>query len=300
MINKEALIIINKDINNSKLLYVADEFTPSSAILYEKIFSNVQISDNSGNTLPLTKIYNSENSIYYSLKNTNLNTAKADFKANSKKILNTISKSFIKSNTPKWKLKFPGQQPTMIDKETGKPVSYEEYKQKITEGLLSEEEAIVLLSEIFNLENLNKDNKQSLNDYKDGTKEICDNVAMLWNIPLDIFYGTKTEKSTGNNDFITFGVSTYFKLLEDGFNISLIGKRDYLKGEYAKFNTNNLNHRDIIDSANGIDKLTADGFSRNEINELLGLPRIDESWADEHNITKNYANVKGGANENGE
>lgn len=297
---KSALVIINRDFNNSKLLYIADDFNPSTSILYGKIFSDVIISDNNGNSLSLKQKYSSENSIYYSLKNSNLTVAKDSFKSNSAKLLNTIIKSFLKANTPKWRLKFPGGQPTLMDLETKKPIDYSEYKKKITEGLLSEEEAIVLLSEAFELINLNKDSKQTLSDYKDEVENIGNTVARNWNIPLNIFYGNKTEKSTGNEDFITFAVDPYFELLEDGFNIGLVGKKDYLKGEYIKFNRTNLNHRDVIDSANGIDKLTADGFSRNEINRLLRLPKIDESWADEHNLTKNYANVKGGAKENGE
>lgn len=188
----------------------------------------------------------------------------------------------------------------MLDAETKKPISYEEYKNKITEGVLSEEEAIVMLSEMFELINLNKDNNKNLSDYKDKIEEIGNTVARSWNIPLDIFYGTKTEKSTGNEDFITFAVSHYFELLEDGFNISLVGKKDYLNGEYIRFNKFNLNYKDITSLANSIDKLTANGFSRNEKNELLGLPIIDEPWAYEHYITKNYEKVGGGEKQDGE
>ena len=114
------------------------------------------------------------------------------------------------------------------------------------------------------------------------------------NIPLDIFYGNKTEKSTGNSDFITFGVDYIFKLIEDGCNIGLVGKESFLSGEYVKFNKANITHRDVLDSGTGIDKLTANGFSRNEINKYLDEPEIDEEWANEHYITKNYGNVKGG------
>ena len=295
--NKEVLIVINKETDKSKLMYIADDFKASESILYEKTFSNVSISDNYGNSLQMKKTFSQDDAIYYSIKNSNFNVANDEFKTNSAKILNSIEKSYLKANAPKWRLKFPGNQPTMIDAKTKKPITYDEYKDKITEGLLSEEEAIVMLSEVFDLTNLNKDNNKDLKDYKDIVKEIGDFVARSWNIPLDIFYGAKTEKSTGNSDFITFAVSQYFELLEDGFNISLVGKKDYLKGEYVKFNQFNITHKDILDSANGIDKLTSDGFSRNEINELLGLPKIDETWANEHNITKNYANVKGGAEE---
>ncbi len=109
------------------------------------------------------------------------------------------------------------------------------------------------------------------------------------------FFGNRTEKSTGNSDFITFAVDPYFEIIEDGFNVSLVGKEDFLKGEYVQFNRTNIIHKDVLDCGTGIDKLTANRFSRNEINKLLKLPQIDEYWANEHALTKNYANTKGGA-----
>ena len=297
--DKKALILINK-FKDSQLLYVADSFDVSNDILKGKTFSNIHLKDDEGNIMSVRKNYNQNNAIYYSIVNLNLSKAKTSFKANTSKLLGTIAKSFIQANTPKWRLKVPGGQPTMLDIETKKQISYEEYKKKITEGVFSEEEAIVMLAEIFDLINLNKDSNKNLEDYKDMIKQIGDEVASDYNIPLDIYYGNKTEKSTSNNDFITFAVDPYYELLEDGFNIGLVGKEDFIKGEKILFNRFSIFHRDIIESANGIDKLTSDGFSRNEINKFLKLPRIDEDWADVHHITKNYADAKGGAEVNGE
>ena len=294
LIDKKALIVINKDVFKSKLLYIADDFIMSNSLLYGKVFSDVRISDDDGNSITMKKKYSQEDAIYYSLKNSNLATAKDDFKSNSSKILNAAVKSFMRANIPKWKLKRPGTQLAMIDAETKEPISYEDYKKKITEGLFSDDEAVVMLSEMFELINLNKDNNKNLNDYDSNVKSICDTVARNWNIPLDIFYGSKTEKSTGNNDFITFAVEPYFELLEDGFNITLVGKTDYLKGEYIKINKFSITHKDVIESADGVYKLMGEGFSRNEINKYLGLPRIEEAWADEHYMTKNQEKVKGG------
>lgn len=291
---KTALILINKT-PKTNLLYVADSYNTNNKIFTGKTFSNITIEDDEGNSINTNKTYNSENTIYYSLKNTKLKAASESFKKNIGKLLKTAQKEFIRANTPKWRLKFPGQQPTILDATTKKSISYEEYKQKITEGLTSEEEAIVLLSELFNLENLNKDNTKSLSDFESIFKKIGDTVAQEWNIPLDIFYGSKTEKSNGTNDFITMGVDLYFELLEDGFNAMLVGKEDFLKGEYVKFNRLNINHKDLIDKASGWDKLISNGFSFNQLCKFLGLPTINEKWADEHYITKNYANVKGGA-----
>lgn len=298
LVDKTALVIINKT-PTTNLLYVADSYDTDKEILRGKMFTNVSLSDDEGNSLKLRKTYNIENSIYYSLQNSQLNTASESFKLNTSKILKAVQKSFIQANVGKWRLKNPGSQPTMLDSETKKPISYDEYKAKITEGLLSEDEAVVLLAEMFDLINLNKDNNKNLTDFESIVKRISDTVAQKWNIPLDVFYGSKTEKSTGTNDFITFAVDPYFEILEDGFNVSLVGKESILTGEYIKFNRLNINHKDLVDKASGWDKLISNGFSFNQLSEFLGLPTIDDDWANEHYITKNYANVKGGAEENG-
>lgn len=295
LINQRVLIIINQISEYSKLLYIADDFKANSSILYSKIFSDITISDNEGNVLSLNKTYNSENAIYYSLKNTNLAVASENFKENTAKILKAAQKSFIKANTGVWRLGTPGSQYKMIDAETKKPIDYSEYTEKITNGLFSEEDAVVMLSQMFNLENLNKDNNKNSTDLENSIIRIGNSVAQKWNIPTDVFWGNKTEKSTGNDDFITFGVDPYFELIEDGLNIGLVGKSSFLEGEYVAFNRTNINHKDVLDSSTGIDKLTGAKFSRNEINKLLRLPRIDKKWADEHNLTKNYGNVEGGA-----
>lgn len=294
LIDKTALVLINQTARRN-LLYVADSYNANYMILSGKTFSNIRVDDDEGNSINLNKTYNSDNTIYYSIKNSNLKTASENFKFNTAKLLKASQKSFIKANTPKWRLKTPGQQPKILDAKTNKPISYDDYKNKLTEGLTSDDEAIVLLSELFDLENLNQKDSKSLTDFENVFKKIGDTVAQKWNIPLDVFYGSETEKSSGNNNFITMCVDLYFELLEDGFNASLVGKDDYLKGEYVKFNRLSINHKDLIDKASGWDKLISNGFSFNQLCKFLGLPTINEDWANEHYITKNYANVKGGA-----
>ncbi|MDE6946759.1 MAG: phage portal protein, partial [Anaeroplasmataceae bacterium] len=271
--DKTALVVIHEK-SKSNLLYVADNYNVSNGLLHGKIFTNVEISDDEGNSLRLKKTYQQDNCIYFSLKNENLETASESFKMNMEKVLKATQKSFIRANTAKWRLKNPGGQPTMLDIETKQPISYEDYKKKITEGVFSEEEAIVLLSEMFDLINLNADNKKDLNDFEKCINQIGSFVAQKWNIPLDVFFGNKTEKSTGTQDLITFAVDTYFEIIADGLNVGLVGKEDFLKGEYVAFNGTNITHKDVLDCGTGIDKLTANRFSRNEINKLLRLPVI--------------------------
>ncbi len=294
---RTALVLINKT-NTENFLYVADSYNSNNKILEQKTFRNITIEDDEGNSINVRKTYNYDNTIYYSLKNGDLATASSNFKTNIAKLLKASQNAFIKANTSKWLLKRPGQQPTLIDYETKKEMSYDDYKKKVTDGLMSEEEAIVMLSEMFDLENLNQGNNKNISDFDNIFKKIGDTVAQKWNIPLDVFYLTTGEETDGTDNFITMCVDLYFELLEDGFNSSLVGKKDFLKGEYIKFNRLNINHKDLIDKASGWDKLISNGFSFNQLCKFLGLPTINEDWANEHYITKNYANVKGGEENN--
>lgn len=301
LVDKKALIIVNNNFyQKTPSFFVADYFDVDNQIMKKKTYYNIKISDSMNNSITLNKTYTPENAMFFSIKNTEIEVASDGFKINTKKILNATQKKYTQSNFPKWRLKTPGGQPKIIDRKTGQEINYDQYKQTITNGLTAEEESIIMLSEIFGLENLNKDNNQSSSDLFSVYKEIGDEVACKWGIPLEIYYGKLTEKSNAINDFVTIGLNYYFNLIEDELNRCLVGKEDYISGEYIKFNKLTIKHKDILDSANNIDKLTGDGFSRNEINKFFELPYIDEAWANEHNLTKNYGNYsqkKGGEKE---
>lgn len=290
LVNKKALILINqysKEID----LHIADDFDISKDIYNRKTFYNITVKDDEDNILNIRKSYNTDNAIYFSIKNNMYNNVSKEFKENTIKILRAAQKSFITNNVPKWRLANEGNQPKILDAETKQEISYEKYKEKLTEGLLNDEASVILLSKIFELSNLNEKGNKNLSDFELIAKRISDTVAQKWDIPLDIFYGIKSEKSNGNNDFITFSLKLYFEMLDDGFNKGLVGKNDFINGEYIKINRLNINHKDLIDKASGWDKLISNGFSFNQLSKFLGLPMINEDWANTHYITKNYANT---------
>jgi HK97 family phage portal protein len=293
--DQEALIVRSKPIGESvDYLYLADTFEQSKDIMNPKKYSQVTLTDLKGNSLPLDKIFDGEDVIHLTLGNSQIKKVIDDFYTDYGILLKIASKSYKSSNTKKWRLKLPGGQPAMIDPVTKEQITYEDYKKKIGKGLFDDEEAIVMLSEQFGLELLNEGDGKTSEDYRKMIREICELIAMAFGIPLDVFFGSKTDKSTGTNDFITFAVAPVLEILEDGFNAKLIEKKDYLKGERIMIDKFSMKHFDIMDVASSLDKLTGIGFSFNQLCGFMGLPIIDEDWANNHNLTKNYSNVKGG------
>jgi HK97 family phage portal protein len=291
---QEALVI-----SNDSLLYLADSFDKSPSITTRKIFSNIKLSDFDGNQFTMDKkTFNSDEVIYLSLAGSKIKKVIDSFYNEYGKMLGIAASSYKAANTRKWRLKLPGTQPKMLDPVTSKEISYEDYKKKITEGLFSEEEAIVMLADSFGLEQLGDNQSKTSEDYRNLILKWEDEIAKAFKIPLDIFHGNKTDKSVGINDYISLAVLPILEILEDGLNASLIKKDAYLLGDHIKVNRYKMKHYDIFDIADPIDKLLGDGFSHNEICGFLDLPLKDEAWANEHFITKNFGKaddmMKGG------
>ena len=285
--DEEALII---EIDNN--LYLAESFDSNTSILYPKTYSNIVLSDVDGNNFSMDKSYKADEVIHLTLGGSKINKVLEDYFNDFGKLLGVSASQYKSNNIPKWKLLTPGSQPAIYDRETNKEISYEDYKKKITAGLFEEEESIILLSEALKLEKINGEKPLTSEDYRSLEKKWSDEVANAFNIPLDVFYGSKTDKSTGTNDFISFAVVPILRILEDGMNGTIIKKKEYLNGDRIYINKLNMKHFDIFDSANSLDKLFGDGFSHNDLRYFLDIPQVDEDWADEHNFTKNYGNVK--------
>lgn len=298
-LDEEEALIVCLDGN----LYLADSFISASSILFAKTYYNVQISDNNGNSIILKKVFNSDEVIHLNLKASKVKETLDSYYEELGNLIGIASSHYKLNNLHKFRLRFPGGQPTLKDPVSGDDITYEEYKRKVTRGLFEEEDAIVLLSESFGLEKIDFGSGFTSDEWSKLEKKWSDKVAMTYNIPLDIYYGNKTDKSTSTNDFITFGILPHLQLLEDGLNAKIIGMDNYLKGERIKINRLNMKHFDILESATSMDKLFSNGYSHNEINEIIGIQRIDEEWADRHHVTKNYQNVdielEGGDNSEG-
>lgn len=283
---EEALIIsINKKI------YLAESFKYSSSILKEKEFYDINLVDCDNNKLKLDKTYYSSECVYLNLGLSEIRQCLDDYYSDIGKLISIQDKKYINANLQKWKLTIPGTQPKLMDPKTNQPLNYEQYKKKITDGLLDTNDAIIMLSNDFGLDKLSSNEKYNSDDLLRLEEKWEKEVAMAFNIPTDVFYGSKTDKSTGTTDFITFAVLPVTAILEDGLNGALIKKDDFFKGNMIRINKLNIKHFDIFDCASSIDKLLSSGFSHDENRYFLGIPETGEEWAQVHHITKNYGNV---------
>lgn len=125
-------------------------------------------------------------------------------------------------------------------------------------------------------------------------------VANAYKVPPAVLRGEVAGMSDAFDVLLTGCVDPLAYMLACELTAKEFDQADASRGCRIKAFTNNIKHTDIFDVATNFDKLFADGFSHNELCRLLGMPEIDEPWADRHYITKNYADANDPMTEGGE
>lgn len=277
-------------------MYLAESFDMSDQILSPKIFTKVQLRTlNEAKTYTMNRSYGMDDVFYFSLGESKIKHMLNQLFIDYGKMLGFASLDFKIKNGRKFRLKAP-QHFTIKVQDSEKTLSIKEYVKIIADDLFSDDPAILSIPEAIDLSSLSgsgADAKTS-QDYRDLLKNAFEIVAMAFDIPSDIFLGNKTDKSTSSPDMINNAIAPILEIFEDGINSKLFSQDEYLKGSKISIERTKLQHTSILDFSKEAESLFRIGFSHNEIRSMGGLEPIDELWANEHYVTKNYTSEKGG------
>lgn len=123
-------------------------------------------------------------------------------------------------------------------------------------------------------------------------------------IPQSLMLGNITNMNDVVKSFLTFGVDPYADMMGKVLT-GQYGMESWMEGNYFRVDTSTVNHVDIFDMADKIDKLISSSFACiDEVREKAGLDTLEEEWSRRHLLTKNYEfidkqNLQGG-DESGE
>lgn len=131
--------------------------------------------------------------------------------------------------------------------------------------------------------------------------DVFDFTAKGFNIPPALISGKVAGIDDAFEEFLTFPLASLVGLIETEINRKRNGESGIARGNYLKIDTRTVRHIDVMSAPAGIDKLISSGvYSVNDIRQMLGETIIDEPWAWQHYITKNYEEIeaaKGGEKE---
>ena len=291
--NSECLICII-----GKKFYIADSFQVSNSVMLNQIYSNITITAN-GESLQLNNTYTSDEVIHLKAKNKKIRAYMETVMKMHDDVVSAMEAAIKISKTPKFILKIAGAMPvirTLRADGTEQTLTVDEFKKNIKNLLESENIEILQASNGLEISQLKIDTAVTSEDVVKASKEIFEECAFAFDIPKTVFMEEITEKADSTNEFITYAVGWVAEILNDAMNATLVGKESFLKGEYIWIDLSGFKHRDLVESANYLDKLRSIGFNLDEIRQAIGWEPLNTPFSQERVITKNYTNDLGSEN----
>ena len=117
-------------------------------------------------------------------------------------------------------------------------------------------------------------------------------VADAFGIPRGLLKGDVADIEAQTDNFITFCINPLANLLQDEANRKLYGQNRMAQGSKLKVMTDLIKTYDatkLAASSEALFRIRA--INANDVRRWLRKERINEPWADEYAMTKNYTDV---------
>ena len=281
---KQEVIVVE---TSSGARYVADSYSVErrlSGDIYRDISSN-------GESIP--GAYSVSDLLHFTLPGDNTNTMLTAIASAEGNLLRSATSSYLRNNGMRGTLEIDDFAEADSDfDETYNDLINDKFKKYFT----ADNAVLPLFKGYHYTERESSSGKSSAADTRDiraMMDDILDLTARAFGIPASIAQGGNVT-DTDFQDFMTSTIQPILYSLEQEINRKLYGPRQVMSnGSYVTISAAGVRYRDLFDIADPIDKLVGSGtFCINEIRTRLGEAVIDEPWAWQHWMTKNYSTAQ--------
>lgn len=275
----EALVLDIKD-----KLYCADSYVVDEFPILGNKYSGIRI-----NTLSLNKHFEAEGVLLFKLDNIHLKKFIDSLNSQYGKLLNHSIKKYLKSNRTKYKLKLSSVKAG--DKEFNE--MFEKVIRQQLKSFIESEEAVYPEFEGQTLEDISPKNNSDSTDLREIRKEIMEIIAQTFKIPITLMSGNITNIQDVVKMFLTFCIDPYTDMIGEELTRKIYGFEGWKNGKYIKVDSSTINHIDVLDVAEKVDKLISSGVNCiDEVRAIIDYPALNTDFSKTHFITKNYDTVE--------
>lgn len=270
---------------NGQLL-VADSFNRKPYALYDDVFTEVRVED-----FTFARSFVQSEVLYYQLNEENVRKLVNGLYESYSKLIAYSMKAYQRSRGTKGIFKYD----TIPVAGTPEREAFDALiNRKIKQWMEGDNAALPLGrgQEWKELQHKTYTN-ESTRDIRAQIDDIFDFTARAFGIPPALLRGDVQDTSKAIDQLLTFCIDPLVDMLQEEINRKRNGYDGFSKGTYIKIDTKCIKHVDLLSVATAIDKLIGSGaFCINDIRKAVGDEPIDEPWANQHFITKNYETVE--------
>lgn len=122
--------------------------------------------------------------------------------------------------------------------------------------------------------------------------DIFDFTANGFLIPPVLLRGQVEGTADAYSRFLSYCIDPLADQLTEEINRKMYGFEAWQMRSYMQVDTSAIEHFSLFENAANIEKLIGSGYSYNDVQRAAGAREIDEPWANEHFITKNFAEAE--------
>lgn len=281
--NNECLIV---EVNN--FLYVADSYGKEVLALRDYRFSDITFDG-----YQLTETLKMSDVLFFELNSSDMRQLMNGMYDTYSKLIIYAQNAYKKSRGHKGILNIDAvaQESENFDE------TFDDLMSTHFKNFFNKENAVLPLFNGYGFQDISQNSKtystESTRDIKALADDIFEFTARAFSFPPSLAKGDVQDTGKAIDELLTFVVDPLVKMIQQEINRKRNGYNGFRQGNYVKIETLAVKHIDIFDIATPVDKLISSGaFTINDILEVLGKPRIEEAWADQHFMTKNYSQIQ--------
>lgn len=263
-------------------IYCADEYIIEQKNPFTgNIYSGITVDD-----FQLSQKFTADQVLIFKLENQEARRMIEGWHREYGEIVGKAMESYKDSNSPRFKLKIKSVQ-------AGDKKFKEEFEkilkepiQKFTNG----ETKVYVEYDGRELEEMKHETAaKSGDDVIKLVEETFKIVGKVYKVPESLMLGNITNMNDIVKAFLTFAVEPYTDMIGKVLTGQYYGYSEWTAGNYFNVDTSTVNHIDMFDMADSIDKLISSSFACvDEVRERAGLDKVNEEWSSKHLLTKNY------------
>lgn len=284
--DNEALIIPSRKRNGSDALVVADSwYNPAKYPAQQREYKGVVVDD-----VSYDKTFRENDVLHITLHNTDIQPVLRGICASYHKLIESAQENYIFENGQHWKVHVN----QMAQGEEGWAEQFQAMMTAQMSPFLNSSKAVLPELDGYSYENT----QQSKISRRDGKsiralyEDVITFTANAFGIPPVLLLGQVQGTQDAMSRFLTSCVDPLADQLQEEIIRKRYGFDAWQEGSYMRVDTSAINHFDIFANAPNIEKLIGSGYSYNDVQRAAGMPVIDEPWANEHYLTKNFAQAE--------
>lgn len=279
--NNECLIIEQ----NGQLL-VADSFVKTPYALFDDVFSQVTVKD-----FTFEKTFRQSEVLYFELSEKNMRNVINALYESYLKLISYAMKAYQKSRGTKGIFNYE----TLPVAGTPERQTFDDLINIKFKKFMESGDAIIPLGRGQSFTEIGSKTyaSESTRDIRAMIDDISDFTAKAFGVPPALLRGDVQGVSDAVDQLLTFCIDPLVDMLQEEINRKRVGQLEYIKGTKIDIDTKAIKHIDLLGVSTSIDKLISSGcFTINDIRKIVGEEPIEEEWANQFFMTKNYATVE--------